>query len=245
MSSTPINKAGLDVPLWAISPAPSVVPAPAPPVVPAPQEATKCSVRGCCLNSTSAPLFHCASSSCKKRVHDVCYRGLIGVKFKLDLLLDGEEELRVCTKKCYNLVQKSVSGSERILWTKDGPGGPMDSVNSKSLLIDWMTTGSNFSQFRGNNEGKIKLAICEEIIAVLKEKKIVVERPAKQILDKITAIEKSFKTAHDWINHTGQGYKEQVVCMYVGLHNENTKKILLQLMRGLAVCTLEYCTVHT
>jgi hypothetical protein len=129
---------------------------------------------------------------------------LIGVKFKLDLLLDGEEDLRVCTKKCYNVVQKTVFGSERTLWTRDGPGGPHDSVNSQSLLIDWMTTGSNFSRFRGNNEGKTKLAICEEIAAVLKEKKVIVDRPAKQILDKIHAIEKSFKAAHDWINHTAR-----------------------------------------
>jgi hypothetical protein len=216
----------LDIPSQAISIAPAVVPAPVPapdpPVVRAAQEATKCSVRGCCLNSTSALLFPCASSSCKKKVHDVCYRGLIGVKFKLDLLLDGEEDLRVCTKKCYNVVQKTQFGSERTLWTRDGPGGPHDSVNSQSLLIDWMTTGSNFSRFRGNNEGKTKLAICEEIAAVLKEKKIIIERPAKQILDKIHSIEKSFKAAHDWINHTGQGvddreqFREAVLkrCLY-------------------------------
>jgi hypothetical protein len=85
-----------------------------------------------------------------------------------------------------------------------------------------MTTGSNFSRFRGNNEGKTKLAICEEIAAVLKEKKIIIERPAKQILDKIHSIEKSFKAAHDWINHTGQGvddreqFREAVLkrCLY-------------------------------
>jgi hypothetical protein len=87
------------------------------------------------LNSTSAPVFDCASSSCKKKVHDVYYRGLMGVKYKLDILLDREEEeLRVCTKKCYNLVQKSVSGSECVLWTRDGQDRPMDSVNSQSLL---------------------------------------------------------------------------------------------------------------
>jgi hypothetical protein len=72
-----------------------------------------------------------------------------------------------------------------------------------------MTTGSNFSPFRGNNEGKTKLAICEEIAAVLKEKKVIVDRPPKQILDKIHAIEKSFKAAHDWINHTGQGVDDR------------------------------------
>ena len=93
---------------------------------------------------------------------------------------------------------------------RDGPGGPIDSVTSMSVLIRWMMSGSKFSRFRGNNKGKTKLFICEEIVAVLKEEKIIViERNAKQILDKITAIEKSFKTAHDWINHTGQGVDDR------------------------------------
>jgi hypothetical protein len=86
-----------------------------------------------------------------------------------------------------------------------------------------MTTGSNFSRFRGNNKGqKTKLAICEEIVSLLKEKKIVIERNVKLILDKITAIEKSFMTPHDWINNTGQGvddreqFREAVLkrCLY-------------------------------
>mgnify|MGYP006195825505 CR=1 FL=1 len=85
-------------------------------------------------------------------------------------------------------VQKAVSGSDRVLWTKDGPGGPLDLVNSQSLLIDWMTTGNNSARYHGNNEGKTKLKICKEIVALFKEKKIVADRSAKQILDKISLI---------------------------------------------------------
>jgi hypothetical protein len=54
-----------------------------------------------------------------------------------------------------------------------------------------------------------KLKICEEIVALFKQKIIVVGRSAKQILDKIILIEKSFKLAHDWINNTGQGVDNQ------------------------------------
>jgi hypothetical protein len=130
------------------------------------------------------------------------------VKYKLDGLVNttgNGEELRVCTKKCYIALQKALSGSERILWTKDGRNGPTDPVNSMSILIDWLTTEGNFSRFRGNKEGKTKLAICEEVANIMKEKGIVAERTGKLILDKILVIEKSFKVAHDWINQTGQG----------------------------------------
>ena len=130
------------------------------------------------------------------------------MNYKLDGLVyttGNGEELRVCTKKCYIALQKAWSGSKSILWTKDGRNGPSDPVNSMSILIDWLTTEGNFSLFWGNNEGKTKLAICEEVANIMKEKGIVGKRTGKLILDKILVIEKSFKVAHDWINQTGQG----------------------------------------
>jgi hypothetical protein len=168
----------------------------------------KCDIRGC--RSSSAPLFGCSFPSCTKQVHDVCYRVVIEMKHNLDGLVgttgSGGEELRVCTKKCYMALQRAMSGSEqRILWTRDGRNGPTDPVNSMSVLIDWLATDGNFSRFRGNNGGETKLAICQEIADLMKEKGIVAERTGKLILDKIAVIEKSFKVAHDWINQQGQG----------------------------------------
>ncbi len=83
--------------------------------------------------------------------------------------------------------------------------GPEDPNNSLNLLLEWMTTEGNYAHFCGNAEGKTKLKICKEVASLLKEKGVRVERSKKNIFDKIQALEKMFKVAHEWAGQTGQG----------------------------------------
>jgi hypothetical protein len=77
------------------------------------------------------------------------------------------------------------TGSKRFFWEKDGANGTTDENNSITILIPWMTKEGNFAQFRGNKEGKTKLAICQEIAVLMAAENVKGDRTAKNILDKI------------------------------------------------------------
>ena len=82
--------------------------------------------------------------------------------------------------------------------------------NSFSILLNWMTKQGNFARFRGNSEGKTKLAIFNGIAKLIKDEGVLAVRTGEHVLDKIQAIEKAFKIAHDWVHQTGQGVDDEV-----------------------------------
>jgi hypothetical protein len=99
------------------------------------------------------------------------------------------------------------TGSKQFPWEKDGANGKTDENHSITILIHWMTKNKegNFARFRGNKEGKTKLAICQELAVLMAAENVKGDRAAKNILDKIQSIERAFKIAYDWANNTGQG----------------------------------------
>ena len=92
----------------------------------------KCEIRLCrCLVTQK---FRC--SKCGKACHWECYKGLIlEVKGKPPLP-SLPEELICCTKKCYGMIVKDASSSQRGDWKNDGkPETP--NITSIKLLLDW------------------------------------------------------------------------------------------------------------
>jgi hypothetical protein len=101
-------------------------------------------------------------------------------------------------------------GSDRLLWTRDGKGGPDDPHTSMSTLLKWLTTEGNYSKYRGGptSHGKGKLHWASIISADIKTTGIRKYRSSKAIKNKIINLEETFKNAHDWAGQTGAGVKE-------------------------------------
>ena len=171
----------------------------------------KCGAIGCRM--PKAILQDCAGAGCTKRVHEECYERAILMKFKVDKLMDPHKKctLYVCSKTCYNKVEKNiVLQPARIPWDKDGRNGPDDPINSQSILMQWMLTEGNYNRFRGHdNGGKRKLAFGVELSERMQAQGCRAERSGEAVVKKIQEIESKFIKAHDWVNNTGQGVKER------------------------------------
>eukprot|EP00977_Amphora_coffeiformis_P016533 scaffold5140_cov212-Amphora_coffeaeformis.AAC.3 len=108
----------------------------------------KCGARGCV--GSSDDLAPCYFTECGKNVHLTCYDRLILKKYKVDDLIDpaNMEKLFVCSKTCYNKVEKAiVNQPSRIPWDKDGHNGPSDPINSMKVLLDWLLVEGNYMRF--------------------------------------------------------------------------------------------------
>ena len=168
----------------------------------------KCSTRGC--RGSLSPLVECSSPDCNKQVHETCHERIIA-KHSLEILQDphSKETLLVCSKTCYNKVEKKlINQPSRLPWSMDGPRGTEDSINSEAIMLDWLLTEGNYARFRGNNDGTRKQAIGKELSLLFKDKGIKVERSPQAVVKKIQSMESQFSVAHDWVNNTGQGVKE-------------------------------------
>jgi hypothetical protein len=168
----------------------------------------RCSIRGCKVDkSDNRPVFKCSAHDCPKMGHRLCFSRVLD-NLKLQPIEIDDDVKYACTKKCYNGLKALITGTSRAVWTKDGPTGPSDSTNSESVLLDWMTTEGNFRDYRGNKQGKTKVHYCTAIAARILAEGITAVRTPKNIMDKISAIEDSFKKAHEWTLNTGEGVKE-------------------------------------
>jgi hypothetical protein len=115
----------------------------------------------------------------------------------------------VCSKTCYN--KHIAAASRKPNWGNDGAKGPSDPKSSERILLDWLMVEGNYAnKWRGkDSKGKKKKHIAAEIAAVINAAKVKVVRDGKQVMNKISHIEKSFRLAHDFANtETGQGLKE-------------------------------------
>ena len=68
--------------------------------------------------------------------------------------------------------------------------GPDNPNNLLNLLLDWITTEGNYARFRGNKEGKTKLTICKEVVSLLSEKGVLVQRSKKIFLIRYLRLKK-------------------------------------------------------
>ena len=93
-------------------------------------------------------------------------------------------------------------------WDKDGLDGEHYSVKSMVVLLEWWTSGNNYSKYRGkDNKGKKKKDVYFKLATSINHISRC-ERTANSVKCKIIGLESSWKMAHDWAGATGQGVKE-------------------------------------
>jgi hypothetical protein len=106
-------------------------------------------------------MIQCSARDCDKKVHLMCYQGLLINKFEdLEMLPAG---VVVCTKKCYaKFVKDSAGGGDEIdgggrkgNWDCDGKNGPHDPVTSTRILLDWWMIEGNYNRFCGKDNNEI------------------------------------------------------------------------------------------
>ena len=146
----------------------------------------KCCLRGCI--GFASTQFECSASECGKKVHVVCFEKLLQ-KHTLNKLQNPHTQtiLFVCSKTCYKKAEKQlISQPNRVGWDKDGPGGPSDSLNSESILMEWLLTEGNYRKWRGDksNNGTRKMAYAKQLSDLFKQKGCKIERTAQAVVKK-------------------------------------------------------------
>jgi hypothetical protein len=121
----------------------------------------KCDIRGCKVRGAEKHI--CAADGCNKTVHFMCYQGVALMDKKHKTSYPPWPSFQVaCTKACYNNAIKTLNiNGGRGNWMSDGKGGQEDPHTSMKILLDWMTTESNYNRFCGkNNNWGNKTTIC-------------------------------------------------------------------------------------
>jgi hypothetical protein len=100
-------------------------------------------------------------------------------------------------------------------WDADGPNGLNTQPNSESVVLDWWTTGNNWSVYCGGKlaSGKTSIIKKESTWKVLSHKikaaGITVDRNPKSVGAKLQRMEAEYKCANDFVMNTGQGLLEE------------------------------------
>ncbi|KAG9417072.1 hypothetical protein AC1031_001460 [Aphanomyces cochlioides] len=106
---------------------------------------------------------------------------------------------------------KTLSRSKRVLWTTDAIAGGKSSMD---ILVSWLTTEGNYARWKGGDKhsGSTKTTLAGQINLMMKKSGIH-NRMAKDIIQKISTIESSYKEAKEWKENTGQGIEdESTIC---------------------------------
>ena len=97
-----------------------------------------------------------------------------------------------CGKQCFNYHKKVLKAASskakgRVSWQTDGP---TPEINSMAVMLDWLTTDGNYSQWRGGDKqnGTTKMGIANEIRQIIREKGINTERTGRDIHVKINRL---------------------------------------------------------
>ncbi|DBA03143.1 TPA: hypothetical protein N0F65_003863 [Lagenidium giganteum] len=83
--------------------------------------------------------------------------------------------------------------------------GPNDTVSSMSILLEWLTEGDNHNRWRGEKGGSTKASLAQEITARMHARGIKHVRKPKDIITKISLLEKAFQKTDLWKSGTGAG----------------------------------------
>jgi hypothetical protein len=173
----------------------------------------KCCFRSCKVNG--AVLVECSASGCKKKLHYMCYQGLvIGKHNDLVPLPAGKG---ACTKRCHvKSMRENAGGADEVdggnrrgNWDSDGLNGPDDPKTSVRILLDWWMSEGNYVKFCGKNNGGLKkIQICNQLAEQISNE-TTSKRDGKNVLSKIQHIERTFRDAHVFAtSETGAGVKE-------------------------------------
>ena len=107
-----------------------------------------CSYKKCNNKSATKEQINCAVSSCKKK-HVACFHHYLQQSsFDFDL----RDDVFCCeTKACCSKFHVGNQGPTT-RWDSDGPNGPNTVPNSESVVLDWWTTGDNWSIYKGGKQ---------------------------------------------------------------------------------------------
>jgi hypothetical protein len=171
----------------------------------------KCGVRGCKV--IGAQQLDCAAQLCDKKVHLMCYQGVVLKHSKGGSLAPLPNNLVCCTKACYNAVTKNLTGGDnnRGKWNLDGKQGPEDPLTSMKILLDWMLEEGNYSKYCGKDNNGVRKQHFASLLAEKMRKETPSDgRTPKQVMEKIRQLEDSFREAHTFAtSETGAGIQEK------------------------------------
>ncbi|EJK63375.1 hypothetical protein THAOC_15967 [Thalassiosira oceanica] len=148
----------------------------------------------------------CSNPECNKRVHFHCWNKLRGSSKAT--FPDEFDELVFCTigcaknyKRCHIVVTYN--------WRNDGKNGPQDPNNSETYLVNVMSSGNNYANYRSPPAGHSKLSWCNKLASDLNSSNLFMrEITGAQVKSKLEDIEKSWKAADYFVNsETGAGVK--------------------------------------
>lgn len=129
---------------------------------------------------------------------------------------DNDEPIVFCKKGCHNkwIAAKKREAKAAALAAKAAASNtakkrkvPWEEDGSLDVLLEWLTTEGNYAEYCGanGNKGKSKTQHHKELSPLLKDRLPDCERNEKDVENKITSLERQFRTASDWANNTGQG----------------------------------------
>ncbi|KAF1329764.1 hypothetical protein FI667_g5519, partial [Globisporangium splendens] len=168
-------------------------------------------------------VLRCERTGCAKFIHRSCSERLTEPFRDASLPLPV-----VCGKRCYNAKSKvrgnalatlmnaagGVAGGsntttvvterkKRSQWNSDGPN---PSVNSLSVLLEWLRVPSNYARWKNGGDGikfETKSGIASQILQQIRSHGIVTDRNANDVFAKIYLLEKSFTDAAEWLRDNG------------------------------------------
>ena len=175
-------------------------------------EKLKCSYKKCNNLLATKEQLSCAVSSCSKKIHAACFQHYLSqANFNFEVRTDV---FCCATKACCTKFRVGNQGPTT-RWDSDGPNGPNTVPNSETVLLDWWTTGDNWSKYRGGKGDNGKTGVTKKeqtwkkLSDEIKKAGITVARNARAVGAKIARMESEYKNAHDFVNNTGQGLMDE------------------------------------
>ncbi|DAZ93193.1 TPA: hypothetical protein N0F65_010769 [Lagenidium giganteum] len=155
------------------------------------RDSTRCCSYGQCKkvvkdSSEAWTLHQCENSGCERVLHSAYKTALLRVVG----VGDEEQGHVVCGKRCLNAVKKrkivatSKPVRRRVAWHDDGPDPSISSLTTK-------------------------MATAHKIARFIEDRGITTVRTPKDIVNKISTLEQSFRDAVDWLNGTGSGVTDE------------------------------------
>jgi len=113
-----------------------------------------CCKKKCPVTLTPDTLCRCLAKGCKKHIHYACYEGIVSKNrnVKLSDSINNVEQV-ICSKVCYNKAirqlvrEKEDEVGHRLKWDEDGKLGINDPKTSMQILMNWLLTEGNYSQY--------------------------------------------------------------------------------------------------
>lgn len=76
------------------------------------------------------------------------------------------------------------------------------------IILEWITSGTNYARWKGDADGVTKQTLCSEIIIRMKAAGIQHRNPA-DVRAKIMGFQTAYNKARDWLENTGEGIRDQ------------------------------------